>query len=81
MGHFFLKPNWNVICSTNASTATCITSSYSDLPKEDSIEMTFDNGRRKLEGKYFTYVDDSEMFVWSGGVAEAGVVSHSFLNH
>ncbi|ROT77169.1 Plexin-A4 [Penaeus vannamei] len=62
------------IQSTNASTATCITSSYSDLPKEDSIEMTFDNGRRKLEGKYFTYVDDSEMFVWSGGVAEAGVV-------
>ncbi|XP_042873532.1 plexin A3-like isoform X1 [Penaeus japonicus] len=62
------------IQNTNASTATCITSSYSNLQKEGSIEMTFDNGRRKLEGKYFTYVDDPEITsVKSGRVGQAGV--------
>ena len=38
--------------------------------------MTFDNGRRSLEGKYFTYVEDpSIQSVKSGRAGQAGLVS------
>ena len=61
--------------STNATVATCITSSSSNL-QNGEIEMTFDNGRRSLEGKYFTYVEDpSIQSVKSGRAGQAGLVS------
>ncbi|XP_068203204.1 plexin A3 isoform X2 [Palaemon carinicauda] len=61
------------IQSTNDTVATCITSSASSLQKSE-IEMTFDNGRRSLLGKYFTYVDDpSIQSVKSGRAGQAGL--------
>lgn len=42
--------------------------------------MNFDNGRRELEGKYFTYVDDPKInSVKSGRAGQAGMVSGSCL--
>ncbi|XP_069180066.1 plexin-A4 isoform X2 [Procambarus clarkii] len=61
------------IQSTNATVATCITSESNDH-QEGKIEMVFDNGRRKLEDKFFTYVNDPTILsVKSGRAGQAGL--------
>ncbi|KAK4302726.1 hypothetical protein Pmani_025199 [Petrolisthes manimaculis] len=61
------------IQSTNATVATCITSASGSMD-EGKIAMNFDNGRRFLEGKFFTYVEDPRISsVKSGRAGQTGL--------